>query len=71
MIVGGVSVLAGVAYYLYYARSQQQQEDVKQKAKELEHAARVQSERKIDEGKEKYADAKVRKRIPCFRAFIR
>ena len=35
------------------------EEDVKQKARELDHAARVQANKKLDEGKERFDDAKV------------
>ena len=60
MILGLTALGAGGAWY-YYTQNQAREEDVQQKTRELDHAARVQAQKKVDEGKTKVDELKVRK----------
>lgn len=55
----GVLLAAGAGGGYYYYSSSRSEVDVKQKARELDHAARAQANMKIDEGRQKLDDAKV------------
>lgn len=58
-VIVGALIAAGAGGGYYYFSQSSKQEDVALKARELDHAARVQANNKIDEGKEKYDEAKV------------
>ena len=55
MIIG-VVLAAGAGYYYYTSTSE---DDVAKKARELDHAARLRADQKIEQGKEKFDEAKV------------
>lgn len=59
LILGALTAAGGLGYY-YYSTTDANEKDVKQKAKELDHAARLQAQTKVDEGREKFDEAKVR-----------
>lgn len=57
-IIGALVAAGGLGYY-FYSKEEEKPAEVGQKARELEEAARAQTQRKIDEGKVKVNGAYV------------
>lgn len=55
-IIAGVAVAGGAGYYF----TRESPDDVKAKANQLQHAAKLRSQEAVDEGKAKYGELKVR-----------
>lgn len=59
LILGIVTALGGAGGWYYFSQNKAKEADVKQKARELDHAARIQAQKKVDEGKAKVDELKV------------
>lgn len=65
LILGIVTALGGAGGWYYFSQNKAKEEDVKQKARELDHAARAQAQKKVDEGKAKIDELKVHTACYC------